>query len=115
MIEHARAKLNLSLDVLKKTPDGYHDLRMVMQSVEFGDDLDITLTEDGSFFINPGQSYLPADGRNLAIRAAMLFLDGTGLGASIRTVKRTPSFAVTFLTAPAGTVLFHLFSPLKSP
>ena len=90
MIEHARAKLNLSLDVLKKTPDGYHDLRMVMQSVEFGDDLDITLTEDGSFSIDPGQSYLPADGRNLAIRAAMLFLDGTGLGASIRTVKRTP-------------------------
>ncbi len=88
--EHASAKLNLSLDVLQKTDDGYHDLRMVMQSVEFGDDLEVELTQDGSFFIAPGQSYLPADGRNLAVRAAMLFLDGTGLGARIRTVKRTP-------------------------
>ena len=90
MIEHASAKLNLTLDVLGKTADGYHDLRMVMQSVAFGDDLDIELTEDGSFAIDPGQHYLPADGRNLAIRAARLFLDGTGLGVRIRTVKRTP-------------------------
>lgn len=89
-IEHAGAKLNLSLDVLKKTPDGYHDLRMVMQTVEFGDDLEIELTEDGSFAIDPGQPYLPADSRNLALRAAKLFLDGAGLGARIRTVKRTP-------------------------
>ncbi len=90
MLEHASAKLNLSLDVLRRTPDGYHDLRMVMQSVAFGDDLDIELTTDGSFTIDPGQHYLPADDRNLAVRAARLFLEGTGLGASIRTVKRTP-------------------------
>lgn len=90
MLEHASAKLNLTLDVLGKSPDGYHDLRMVMQSVAFGDDLDIELTDDGSFAIDPGQPYLPADGRNLAIRAAKAFLAGTGLGASIRTVKRTP-------------------------
>lgn len=90
MIEHANAKLNLSLDVLGRTDDGYHELRMVMQSVDFGDELDVELTEDGSFSIAPGRSYIPADGRNLAVRAAMLFLDGTGLGARIRTVKRTP-------------------------
>ncbi len=90
MLEHASAKLNLSLDVLGKTPDGYHDLRMVMQSVLFGDDLEIELTHDGSFTIVPGQSYLPADGRNLAVRAAKAFLDGTGSGCSIRIIKRTP-------------------------
>lgn len=90
MLEHASAKLNLTLDVLKKLPNGYHDLRMVMQSVAFGDDLEIELTRDGSFFIDPGQPYLPADDRNLALRAAKLFLTGSGLGASIRTVKRTP-------------------------
>lgn len=88
--EHAPAKLNLSLDVLGKTADGYHDLRMVMTSVTFGDDLEIELTENGVFRIDPGQPYLPADERNLAVRAARLFLDGTGLGADIRTVKRTP-------------------------
>lgn len=90
MIERAFAKLNLSLDVLGKKPDGYHDLRMVMQSVEFGDDLDVRLTEDGSFRIVSGRAYLPSDDRNLSMKAAKLFLEGTGLGAHIHTVKRTP-------------------------
>ena len=86
----AHAKLNLTLDVLGKTHGGYHDLRMVMQTVQFGDDLTVELTQDGSFSLDPGQSYLPADGRNLALRAAQLFLSGTGLGANIAVTKRTP-------------------------
>lgn len=90
MIVRAHGKLNLSLDILGKTPDGYHDLRMVMQSVEFGDDLDVQLRDDGRFTLDPGKLYLPADGRNLAIKAARLFLDGTGLGADIRVTKRIP-------------------------
>lgn len=88
--EHASAKLNLSLDVLKKNSDGYHDMRMIMQTIAFGDDLTIDLTEDGSFSVDPGAPYLPTDGRNLAMRAAMLFLKGTGLGARIRVAKHTP-------------------------
>jgi 4-diphosphocytidyl-2-C-methyl-D-erythritol kinase len=90
MIERAYAKLNLTLDVLKKTSDGYHDLTMIMQSVQFGDDIHIELTQDGSFFLMPGQSYLPADDRNLAMRAAKLFLRGTGLGCRMKMTKRTP-------------------------
>lgn len=90
MIERAYAKLNLSLDVLGKKPDGYHDLRMVMQSVEFGDDLDVQLAKDGSFRMVSGRAYLPCDDRNLSMKAAKLFLEGTGLGAHIHTVKRTP-------------------------
>ena len=86
----AHAKLNLSLDVLGKGGGGYHDLRMVMQTVDFGDDLDVELRPDGQFTIDPGQSYLPADGRNLAVKAARLFLEGTGLGADIRVTKRIP-------------------------
>ena len=86
----AHAKLNLTLDVLGKTADGYHDLRMVMQTVRFGDDLTVELTQNGTFSLDPGQSYLPADGRNLALKAAKLFLDGTGLGASIAVTKRIP-------------------------
>ena len=86
----AHGKLNLSLDVLGKNHNGYHDLRMVMQTVQFGDDLDVQLRSDGQFTVDPGQSYLPADGRNLAVKAARLFLEGTGLGADIRVVKRIP-------------------------
>ncbi len=90
MIVHANGKLNLSLDVLGRTDSGYHDMRMVMQSVAFGDDLDIRLTKDGTFFIDPGQRYLPRNEKNLAIQAARLFLEGSGLGASIRITKRLP-------------------------
>lgn len=88
--ERAHAKLNLSLDVLGAAQDGYHDLRMVMQSVEFGDDIEIELTENGGFSISPGRPYLPSDEKNLALRAARAFLDGTDLGARIRVTKRIP-------------------------
>ena len=90
MRTQAHGKLNLTLDVLGRTDDGYHDLRMVMQTVQFGDELDVELRRDGRFTVDPGQSYLPADGRNLAVKAARLFLEGTGLGADIRVVKRIP-------------------------
>jgi 4-diphosphocytidyl-2-C-methyl-D-erythritol kinase len=89
MVEHAYAKLNLSLDVLGRAANGYHDLRTVMQSVSFGDDVEIELT-DGEWSIDPGRPYLPADEKNLALRAASLFLAGTGLGARIRVEKRVP-------------------------
>ena len=80
MIVRAHGKLNLSLDILGKTPDGYHDLRMVMQSVEFGDDLSVELRSDGRFTLDPGKLYLPADGRNLAIKAARLIPVCAGMG-----------------------------------
>ncbi len=89
MLERARAKLNLSLDVLGRAEGGYHPMRMVMQSVDFGDDVDIELT-DGSFSLDPGAAYLPRDERNLAMKAATLFLAGSGYGASIRITKRSP-------------------------
>lgn len=89
MIVRAHAKLNLSLDVLGKAANGYHDMRMVMQSVDFGDDIAIELT-DGAFYLDPGQPYLPADERNLAMKAAQLFLEGTGLGARMTVTKRSP-------------------------
>ena len=90
MIVTAHGKLNLSLDVLGRGDDGYHALRSVMHTVAFGDDVQVDLTNDGSFTIDPGQPYLPADGRNLAVKAARLFLEGTGLGADIRITKRIP-------------------------
>ena len=89
MLEHASAKLNLSLDVLGRAEGGYHPMRMVMQSVDFGDDVEIELT-DGPFTLDPGAVYLPRDERNLAMKAAMLFLEGSGHGASIRITKRSP-------------------------
>ena len=89
----AYAKLNLSLDVLSKRPDGYHDLCMVMQSVEHHDDVSILLNMDGQFYAQTDRRYLPNDERNIALKAARLFLEETGhadMGASVRLRKRIP-------------------------
>ena len=89
----AYAKLNLSLDVLSKRPDGYHDLCMVMQSVEHHDDVSILLNLDGQFYAQTDRRYLPNDERNIALKAARLFLEETGhagMGASVRLRKRIP-------------------------
>ena len=89
----AYAKLNLSLDVLGKRPDGYHDLCMVMQSVEHHDDVSILLNLDGQFYAQSDRRYLPNDERNIALKAARLFLEETGhgdMGASVRLRKRIP-------------------------
>lgn len=78
----AYAKLNLTLDILRKREDGYHDLRMVMQSISLADDLTIT-PADGAGAMSTNLSYLPADGRNLAQLAAAAFREATGLGGGV--------------------------------
>lgn len=91
--EKAPAKLNLSLDVLGRLEGGYHALRMVMESVSFGDTLEITLRKDGEIRLETGLAWLPRDGRNLAVEAARVFREALGeetLGADILLTKRIP-------------------------
>ena len=68
--EPAYAKLNLSLDVLGKRADGFHDLRMVMQSVSLQDNVTLTLGETDHLRLSTNVGFLPADGRNIAVIAA---------------------------------------------
>lgn len=78
----ANAKVNLTLDILRKREDGYHDLQMVMQSIRLHDDLCIEHAEgDGAMRSN--LAFLPADGRNLAQMAAAAFREATGLGGGV--------------------------------
>ena len=89
----AYAKLNLSLDVLGKLEGGYHALKMVMESVEFGDDVEIALRSDGQILLESDLNWLPRDGRNLACAAADVFRTALGdaaLGVDLRIVKRIP-------------------------
>lgn len=76
----AYAKLNLSLDILRRREDGYHDLQMVMQSISLADTLTIT---PGAGRMDTNLSYLPADGRNLAQAAAAAFRAATGLDIQV--------------------------------
>ena len=91
--ELSRAKLNLSLDVLSRREDGYHDLRMVMCSVDFGDDVTVCLRTDGEVVCRSSLPWLPRDRRNLAVKAVDAFFDALGEnnpGAEIHLTKRVP-------------------------
>ena len=90
--EAAWAKLNLSLDVLGTRPDGFHDLRMIMQSVDLHDDVTVTLDGTGVCRAETNRSYLPCGADNVAVRAAQVFLEraGLGCGVHIRLHKRIP-------------------------
>lgn len=72
----ARAKLNLTLDIIRKRPDGYHDLQMVMQSVELHDDVTVALTGGEGIVCHCGD--IPGDESNLAVKAANAFFTETG-------------------------------------
>lgn len=85
----AHAKLNLTLDILGRREDGYHEMQMVMQSVALSDLLTIT---PGTGRVRANLSYLPADGRNLAQMAAAAFCQATGqdVPVDIAIQKRIP-------------------------
>ncbi len=70
----ARAKVNLALDVLGKRPDGYHNLRMVMQAINLYDRVRVGLVDRG-IQLRCNDKSLPLDENNLAYRAAMLLKD----------------------------------------
>ena len=88
----ARAKLNLSLDVLSRRPDGFHDLRMVMQAAALADEVHVELREPGFFRAETNRSYIPTDERNIAVKAAKAYFEAAGIdsGAYIKITKRIP-------------------------
>ena len=91
----APAKINLTLDILSRRADGYHDLRMVMQSVSLGDTVTVTETGDGFALLAEGIA-LPAGKVTLEQRAAESFFRYLGRpmpGLEVRLRKRVPAYA----------------------
>ena len=89
----AWAKLNLSLDVVKKLPNGYHDMRVVMETVELHDDVHISVRAGKGIWMETNFSYLPVDDRNIAVLAAKVFFRELNLPerqVAIRIHKRVP-------------------------
>ena len=93
MREYACAKLNLTLEVGKKRADGYHELRSVMTSASLCDVLDVE--KEKGITLTCDRTDLPADGRNLAVKAAETFFAETGIagGCHIHLEKHIPSEA----------------------
>ena len=96
LYEGAFAKLNLTLDVLGKRPDGYHDLQSVMQTVSIRDDIEIDIGTGKPWKLVCDKEGIPCDERNLAWKAAKVYCDALNKdpdGLEIRITKRIPSGA----------------------
>jgi len=88
----ARAKINLSLDVLRKREDGYHDVRMIMQSVSLHDNVFLSLTDEKGIKISCDKRWVPSNSDNIAYKAAKVLIDKFNLqkGIDIKIVKNIP-------------------------
>jgi 4-diphosphocytidyl-2-C-methyl-D-erythritol kinase len=89
----APAKINLHLEVLGLRPDGFHELAMVMQSIDLADSLRLLPTADGQISLQCDRADLPTDSSNLVVKAAEMLRARSGfaeLGAQIVLEKRIP-------------------------
>lgn len=88
----APAKVNYRLDVLRRRPDGYHDLRMIMQRFDLCDEVTLALTESPGIRVVCGREGVPDGPDNIAWRAAdaLLPMATTPSGVEIRIDKRIP-------------------------
>ncbi|MDQ0340632.1 4-diphosphocytidyl-2-C-methyl-D-erythritol kinase [Caldalkalibacillus uzonensis] len=88
----APAKINLTLDVLYKRTDGYHEVEMVMTTIDLADRLELKPRDDGNIVVETSASFVPADERNLAYQAAKLMQErfGVAQGVSIAIEKHIP-------------------------
>ncbi len=77
--ENAYAKINLSIDIVSRMDNGYHNMRMIMQSVELHDEIEISCQPGDGIFVCTDLKYLPNDERNIASRAAAVFFEHTGI------------------------------------
>ena len=96
LCEKAYAKLNLSLDVLCRREDGFHDLKSVMQTVSLHDTVELTVGTGQPWKLICGREDIPCDERNIAWKAAKLYCDAIGKdpgGLTIRIEKNIPSGA----------------------
>lgn len=86
MIKKAYAKVNLVLDVLRRRPDGYHDVKMIMQNLDIYDELTFTVDEskqERSITISTNKEDIPTDSRNLIYKAIELMFDEFNIEATI--------------------------------
>lgn len=113
MIRHlglkAYGKINLGLDVLKKREDGYHEVRMIMQTVSLYDKIDIYLSETPGIEVETNLFYLPVNENNLVYKAAKLLMDEFSVrhGVTIHLKKFIPvSAGMAGGSSDAAAVLF---------
>lgn len=93
LYEGAFAKLNLTLDVLDKREDGFHNIKSIMQAVSIRDDIEIDIGTGKPWSLSCDKEGVPTDQRNLAWKAAEVYFQAIGKdpdGIAIRITKRIP-------------------------
>jgi 4-diphosphocytidyl-2-C-methyl-D-erythritol kinase len=92
IFEKAPAKINLSLDVLSKRSDGYHNIEMIMTTIDLADRIKLNELAEDCIEISLESRYVPSDERNLAYQAASLFKQTYGIhkGVHITIEKNIP-------------------------
>lgn len=90
--QKAYAKINIGLDVLRRRDDGYHEVRMIMQTVDICDDLLFEKTKQPGIMLKTDHKELPVDSENLICKAAALLFQEKGIteGVKITLTKRIP-------------------------
>lgn len=113
MTEYAYAKINLSLDVVCRRDDGYHDVNMIMQSLELNDTVEAELT-DGGIEVTCDSASVPSGKGNIAYRAARLMIDkcGRDCGVRIHIKKRIPVCAGLAGGSADGAAVIRLMNAL---
>lgn len=109
MKRKAYAKINIALDAIGKREDGYHLLRMIMQTVDIYDEIELKKNNTQKINITTDKYYLPTDEKNLAYKAAKLFKDTYGIkdGVDINIKKNIPvSAGMAGGSTDAATVLY---------
>ena len=88
----ALAKINLGLDILRKREDGYHEVRMIMQTIQMYDVLEMKKKKEPGISLSVNYPFIPNDERNLVYKAAKLLMDEFQVeqGVSIRLDKFIP-------------------------
>lgn len=88
----AMAKINLGLDVIGKREDGYHEVRMIMQTIKMYDMLEIRRKSSPGISLSVNLPYVPCDERNLVYRSAKLLMDEFGVkeGLTMKLAKTIP-------------------------
>lgn len=90
--ETAPAKINLTLDTLFKREDGYHEVEMIMTTIDLNDRLSFEKRHDDKIVLHVDETYIPSDDRNLAYRAALLMKEAYQIkeGVTITLEKNIP-------------------------
>ncbi|EIE3601446.1 TPA: 4-(cytidine 5'-diphospho)-2-C-methyl-D-erythritol kinase [Staphylococcus pseudintermedius] len=90
--ETAPAKINLTLDTLYKRDDGYHEVEMIMTTIDLSDRLSFEKRNDSRIVLKVDETFIPSDDRNLAYRAALLMKETYQIkqGVTITLEKNIP-------------------------